>query len=164
MQLCRALGADRVGVYLAVGSELDTAPLIRALRRSGRSVFVPRIDRAGRMAFVRPGAPRALRKNRHGIAEPGRATDRADRRLDLLVVPLLAFDAAGNRLGAGGGYYDRWLARCAPGRPYRLGYAFAVQAETALPAQPWDQPLDAVVTERGLMRCRSRSDIHSTPT
>ena len=73
----------------------------------------------------------------------------------VVLLPLLGFDAAGRRLGNGGGYYDRALAGVRPGgRPLLLGYAYAAQELTEVPAEPWDVRLDAVVTERGLRRLR----------
>lgn len=143
--------ARDVAVYLASGSELPTAPLIAALQALGKRLYVPRIGRDSRMRFVRLHAGQALRRNRHGIAEPiGRAPQRGTRRLDLILLPLLAFDARGYRLGSGGGYYDRALAQeRAHGRPRRVGYAYALQQIDAVPAEAWDVRLDAVVTESG---------------
>jgi 5-formyltetrahydrofolate cyclo-ligase len=72
---------------------------------------------------------------------------------DTLLIPLLAFDAAGRRLGYGGGFYDRTLAGL-PGR-FRLGCAFAAQQVDAVPVGPYDMRLDAVATENGIIRCGS---------
>jgi len=144
----RARGVRHVAAYLGVPEELDTRPLLDLLHRQGCSLYVPRIAGAGRLRFARwrPGAP--LRPNRHGIDEPV-ALARPPR-LDLIVLPLVAFDAEGRRLGMGGGYYDRWLARGrAARRPLRVGYAFAAQEARAVPAGAHDVRLDAVVTEHG---------------
>ncbi|MGH8446644.1 MAG: 5-formyltetrahydrofolate cyclo-ligase, partial [Solimonas sp.] len=68
--------------------------------------------------------------------------------LDAILLPLLGFDAHGNRLGTGGGYYDRWLARPRVAqRPRYLGYAYALQQIERVPREPWDVRLDAVITE-----------------
>jgi 5-formyltetrahydrofolate cyclo-ligase len=70
-----------------------------------------------------------------------------------LIVPLLAFDRAGNRLGYGGGYYDRTLARLRSLRPtFGVGFAYAAQETDNLPIEPTDAPLDVVVTEAGILR------------
>ena len=69
---------------------------------------------------------------------------------DAMLTPLVAFDSRGNRLGMGGGYYDRYLA-AAGTRPYLLGVAFACQQAEALPTEEWDMRLDAVVTENGVL-------------
>jgi len=147
--LLRGLPTARdVAVYLAVGAELDTQPLIAGLHRAGCRVYAPRIEPRARMRFLRvkPRAP--LRRNRFGIAEPAAAG--AAGRLDAIVMPLVGFDAAGHRLGMGGGYYDRLLARTRSfHRPLRIGLGYAAQEVPHLPAAAHDARLDAVVTERG---------------
>lgn len=147
---CRLLRARHVAAYLGFADEIDTGPALRLLRRQGCHVYVPKI--AGpRLRFARLRG--ALRRNRYGIAEP--AVLRLPPRLDLIVLPLVAFDAAGRRLGMGGGYYDRLLARPrAARRPLRVGYAFAAQEARAVPVAAHDVRLDAVVTERGWRRFR----------
>jgi 5-formyltetrahydrofolate cyclo-ligase len=102
-----------------------------------------------RFAPWKPGA--ALRSNRYGIPEPDVPASRLLRpeQLDLVVAPLVAFDARGHRLGMGGGWYDRSFAfrvgRPAP--PRLVGAAFAVQQAPHIVAESWDIPLDAVCTE-----------------
>lgn len=152
LALLRALRARRVCVYLDYGSELPTGALIAALRRAGVHVAVPRILGPGTMRFEWLRHDAALRRNRYGIAEPARHGARVRRaELDAIILPLLGFDARGARLGTGGGYYDRWLARPRIGRrPCYLGYAYAIQQVDRLPRDPWDVPLDAVITEQGV--------------
>ena len=71
---------------------------------------------------------------------------------EVLIVPLVAFDRAGGRLGYGGGFYDRTLARLRAARPtLAVGFAYAAQEADRLPLEPTDQPLDAIVTERGVI-------------
>ena len=146
-----------VAVYLASGSELDTAPLIRALHRAHKRVLVPAVDphRAGTMQLVPLDPGSVLRRRRYGIGEPIERRRIARARVDVMVLPLRGFDHRGTRLGSGAGYYDRWLARAAS-RPYRIGYAFAMQEGPELPREAHDQPLDAVCTERGLRRFTAR--------
>lgn len=141
-----------VALYLAYGSELSTAPLIEALHRAGITVAVPRTLTQQRMVFERLRADAPLRKRRHGIDEPARHDRRVLRaQFDVIIVPLLGFDRHGTRLGAGAGYYDRWLARPhAARKPLVLGYAYALQHVDALPRERWDVPLDAVITEQGM--------------
>ncbi|MDH5834311.1 5-formyltetrahydrofolate cyclo-ligase [Luteimonas kalidii] len=106
-------------------------------------------DTTLRFAPWTPGAP--LVSNRYGIPEPEvpAAALLAPAQLDLVVVPLVAFDARGHRLGMGGGWYDRTFAfRTSQAGPPRLvGAAFALQQAEAIVPQPWDVPLDAVCTE-----------------
>jgi 5-formyltetrahydrofolate cyclo-ligase len=149
-RLARTAGARHVAAYLSLAEEIDTAPLIARLRRQGCRVYVPKLAGA-RLRFAPLRG--VLRANRFRIAEPvgaGRPP-----RLDLIVLPLVAFDADGRRLGMGGGYYDRLLARQRPARrPLRVGLAFAAQEVPAVPAGAGDARLDAVVTERGARRFR----------
>lgn len=145
--------ARRVALYLAHGAELDPAPLADCLLRAGRRLYAPRLRRDGAMHLVRLQARSPLRRGRHGIAAPaGRAPRALLRRLDLILLPLLAFDRAGRRLGSGGGSYDRLLAarRCVR-RPLLVGYAHSLQEQARLPQDWWDRRLDAVVTERGVV-------------
>jgi 5-formyltetrahydrofolate cyclo-ligase len=142
--------ARRIALYHTHGSELDTSPLIDALLRDDRELFLPATTSRTTLRFVRLRANSALRRGRHGIPRPaGAAIAWSD--LDLVVVPLLAFDANGRRLGSGAGYYDRALARPRPfRRPLVVGYAYALQQQAQVPEDPWDRRLDAVVTERGV--------------
>lgn len=141
--------ARRIGLYLAMGSEMRTAALIVALQRRGIGIYAPALVR-GQLRFR---ALRGQRLSRHalGMAEPRCGRSLRAAALDVLVLPLLGFDARGTRLGQGGGYYDRALVHCG-WRPYRLGLGYAAQGVPALPREPWDQPLRAVLTERGLRR------------
>jgi 5-formyltetrahydrofolate cyclo-ligase len=152
----RLAGARCVALYLKHGSELDTGPLIEVLRHSGRTVLVPRTRDDRTLRLVRLGTK--VRRSRYGIRVPAAVTPRAlVRQIDVILLPLLGFDDAGRRLGTGGGYYDRLLAR--PRifrRPLLLGYAYAAQRHDELPEDQWDRRLDGVVTERGLTWFRNR--------
>nr|WP_240954104.1 5-formyltetrahydrofolate cyclo-ligase [Solimonas marina] len=151
LQLITQRRARRVALYLAYGSELPTAPLIQRLQQHGLRIAVPRITAPGVMHFewLRAGAP--MRRNRLGIEEPATRGSRAHRaELDVVILPLVGFDLRGNRLGNGGGFYDRWLARPRIAqRPRYLGYAYALQQAEHLPREPWDIRLDAIITEQG---------------
>lgn len=139
----------RAGLTLAFDGEVDTTPLMTALWARGVEVFLPVIDRQhSRLSFVGhlPQAP--LQPNSFGIPEPVDGQRVGADQLDVLFVPLVAVDTQGNRVGMGGGFYDRTLA--GGDRPYLLGMAHAFQQVSALPAQPWDVPLDALVTDVGL--------------
>lgn len=154
---CRALRrARRIAIYLSHGSELDTAPLLRALHQRGLHVYVPVILQARGLRFVRLDPAIRLRRGRFGIRRPASLRPQCNvQRLHLIVLPLLGFDPAGHRLGQGGGYYDRALAACRlHHRPLRIGYAYSIQEAAAIPSEPWDQVLDAVVTEHGVRRFR----------
>jgi 5-formyltetrahydrofolate cyclo-ligase len=148
-----------VAVYLAAPDELDTAPLIELLRRRGCRVYVPVVQRDGRLHWLelRHAPAAARRRDAVGMRRPNDARPRrSPRALDAVIVPLLGFDAACHRLGSGGGFYDRNFAfrHRHRGRPRLIGYAFAVQQVEHIPVEPWDVRLDAVVTECGWHRRR----------
>ncbi len=169
--LARVLGrsrvfhrARRIAAYLAADGELDPGPLILRAAGQGKRVHFPVLhrQRAGSLWFVehRPGDP--LLPNRFGIPEPLVSHRKPTPlwSLDLILLPLVAFDRHGNRLGMGGGYYDRTLAGLHSGghwrRPWLVGIAHGFQRVEQLPASPWDVPLDAVATESSLMTWRTR--------
>lgn len=144
-----------VALYQALGSEMDAAPLAAALAEAGCRLALPRVERVEAPLSFRawtPGDP--LEPDESGCAAPLDLA--APVEPDLIVVPLLAFDAAGGRLGQGGGYYDRTLAdlrRRAP-RPAFVGLAFSGQQVDALPREPHDELLDGVLTETGYAPAR----------
>jgi 5-formyltetrahydrofolate cyclo-ligase len=149
---------QRIALYAALPWELDTAPLIaRALRRGCR-VYLPRIDRrrASRaMTFVPMQG--ASQRNRLGIEEPAGTATLSVRRLDLVFLPLVAFDRRGVRLGTGGGFYDRAFAfrnlRSAWHAPRLIGLAYAFQELEHIEKAAHDVLMDAVVTEEGYIPC-----------
>jgi 5-formyltetrahydrofolate cyclo-ligase len=148
--------ARSLAVYLARDGELDPELLVHRAWASGRRVFLPvLIDHPWPLLrFARYTPATRFRCNRFGIPEPDVPRRRLlpARALDLLLLPLVAFDATGNRLGMGGGYFDRTLAYLHGRRwqrPRLLGVGYAFQQVAALAAAPWDVPLHGVVTERG---------------
>ncbi|KAB2319739.1 5-formyltetrahydrofolate cyclo-ligase [Betaproteobacteria bacterium SCN1] len=155
------LRARRIGFYLPHRGEFDLRPLIRRAQTMGRVCCLPILPRRGRiMRFGQLAADRPhLRPNRFGIPEPAGTTVFRARQLDLLLMPLVGFDTAGHRLGMGGGFYDATLAYMRQRRHWRkprlIGVAFECQRVTALPHDPWDMPLDAVLTEKRLYRFRA---------
>lgn len=150
----------RVAVYFAYGHEADLRHVINVARRRGCLLYLPVITsfRHGRMRFVRYRTDSVMRVNRYGIAEPDRrhAEVAPVRRLDLVLLPLVAFDEHGWRLGSGAGFYDRSLQHLREGRRWRrpklIGVAYECQRVARLRPDRWDVPLDGVVTERGLQR------------
>lgn len=96
-----------------------------------------------------------LHRNRFHIPEPRRQARLSARALNVVLLPLTGFDASGNRLGMGGGFYDRTLAfkrRHRKARPLLVGVAHACQQVSTLPAEIWDVPLAMIVTDRGVFR------------
>ena len=145
----------RVAAYLTNDGEMDLQPLIERLWGAGKEVFLPVLHRK-QLWFMPYTRDSRFVHNRFGIPEPDLAPRRRVRlaSLDLALMPLVAFDDAGNRLGMGGGFYDRTFAYLKRAthwrRPLLVGTAFERQRLPALPVQPWDMPLAGVLTERGL--------------
>lgn len=150
--LARARKASVVSGYWAIGEEIDVRPALSALLDVGVTVSLPVMGEKEAPLIFRQWRPDSTVDHRlWGIYEP--RADAPQVRPDLVLVPLLAFDATGGRLGYGGGYYDRTLALLrADGGPAILacGIAFAAQEVAQVPCEPYDMRLDAVITEAGL--------------
>ena len=157
--LARVLGRySRMAFYLANDGEINPALLMARLHRVGKRCYLPVLDRHRARALwfapAIPGGPTV--RNRFGIPEPlAHPRDRLRAaQLDLIILPLVAFDAQGNRLGMGGGFYDRSLNflkdRRRWRRPLLLGLAYEFQQVDSLEARSWDVPLDGIITEQGL--------------
>lgn len=149
----RILGSATFGsagvilVYAAMRGELDPAGITSTALAAGRCVAFPQVDWSARQLVpVRLREPSALRPGRYGVPElPDDALEAVPvETIDLVLVPGLAFDRRGCRLGYGGGFYDRLLPRL---RAVRLGLAFAAQIVDRLPAEAHDVRMTAVVTE-----------------
>lgn len=142
--LARFAPGVAVSSYVPLGSEADPTAIAWAARERGCRIVLPHVD--GREAPVRfftwePGQP--LVDGPLGLRQPSPAMPEIDP--DIVLTPLLAFDAAMNRLGQGAGHYDRVFARLP--HAWRIGIAWSVQQVDALAADPWDVPLHGVVTE-----------------
>jgi len=146
--LCPPPAGAVVGGFAPMGDEIDVMPLLEALHRRGHRLALPVTTPRGNPLIFRawqPGAP--LEPGRFGTSHPADPTVLTP---DFFLVPLLAFDARGNRLGYGGGYYDRSLA-AQPGA-FRLGVAYAGQQVEKVPACATDIALHAIATEAGIVR------------
>jgi len=143
----------RVALYraLAIHAELDPMALEREWSRLGARLHFARVtDTVGRMMEMvevpEPQDPASWVSGAYGMSEPRAALAACDpSELDLILIPGVAFGPGGERIGLGGGFYDRYLPRAA--RAFRLSLAFDLQIVGALPRQPWDQGVDLVVTE-----------------
>jgi 5-formyltetrahydrofolate cyclo-ligase len=146
-------GARVVMAYVPLPGEADIrGVVVRMLGEPGMRLCLPRVDwAAGRMSAARVERLSDLVEGRYGVMEPpGGAEEVPAGELDVILVPGLAFDACGNRLGRGAGFYDRFLGelRASPGWRGRVyGVAFDLQIVQDVPTDPWDQRLDAIATE-----------------
>ncbi|OHV09013.1 5-formyltetrahydrofolate cyclo-ligase [Kushneria phosphatilytica] len=164
LRMPEIMRATHLAFYLPNDGEIDPGPLIATLRRRGIHVYLPVLRPLvhNRLWFVELRQDTRLVSNRFGIAEPAlQQSAQRHRRLpawalDTILMPLVGFDARGNRLGMGGGFYDRTLAftRHRSTRPTLIGLAHGCQQVDSLPAAEWDVPLDAVVSDRAIIRAQ----------
>src|SRR5262245_17094162 len=147
-----------VAGYWPVGGEIDGRPLLAALAKAGRIVALPRMEtRAGPARFLAWGSGEALTADAFGVpAPPPTGADLAPR---LILVPLLAFDRAGHRLGQGGGHYDRIISLYRAHGCIAAGLAFAVQAMGLVPHGAHDAHLDWVITPKEAIRCSRKDEL-----
>lgn len=136
--------------YLAIGAEAPTRDLVERWWRDGKAVAVPRLVGPGQMEAHRVHGWDDLEPGRYGILSP-RRVDPLPPPIDIALVPCVAISPAGNRLGMGAGYYDRFLARHAVG--VTIALAHEAQVVDAVPHAPHDVPVDMVVTEVRIIRC-----------
>jgi len=158
--------AEAVALYAALPDELPTRPLFEAARGAGKTVLLPRLEAGGSLVFAAVERWEDLRPGRYGVLEPppagvrdwpGRAGSPeagSPEAGSLVVVPGLAFDREGRRLGRGGGHYDRAL-RAAP-EVLRMGLAYAFQLVDSVPHGAGDERMDVVVSEREVCRTGRR--------
>lgn len=129
---------------LAIGDELDAAPLLARLAGKGARIVLPRVEADGTMTF-RDASPATLEKGPFGLTQPSTRAEIV--RPNLVLAPLLAFDARGRRLGYGKAYYDRAVTQLrATGRVFYLGLSYAQQQVDAVPVESHDLLLDWVET------------------
>jgi len=147
--------ARRIAFFWPLGPELDLRPLMQSALRHHKQCYLPVVRPNGEMVFIRVLPDTRFVRGPFGITEPTWLPERIlpAHCLDTVCMPLLGFDLQLNRLGMGGGYYDRAFAfkRSNAQSPILIGTAFACQQYSALPIADWDIPLDAVITERGLL-------------
>ena len=144
--------AQRIALYLAADGEIDTGPLAESARGLGKQLFLPIIHADQRLSFAAWERGTRLVSNRYGIPEPPSGSERCPpEALEIIFLPLVAWDKSGHRLGMGGGFYDRTLDGIKG--PLRVGLAHAVQQVASVPHDPGDIALNFVATDTALYRC-----------
>jgi 5-formyltetrahydrofolate cyclo-ligase len=151
--------AGLILLYQAFRGEVSTEQIAAAAVAAGKGLALPRVQREPRKLFLHAyaGDPTTLAAGAYGIAEPRPEWPEVEyRAVDLVVVPGVAFDRQGGRLGYGGGYYDRLLPGIRAANPgaVLLGLAFDLQVIDRLPSDAHDIPVDAIATERGFQMTR----------
>lgn len=139
-------GMDCFFIYNSFGAETDTKNIIASLISRGKRVLLPRVE-GDEMVPVEYREGDELAKSAFGVYEPqGQAYTG---KIDVVIVPLLAVNSRGYRLGYGGGYYDRFLKGAAA---VKVGIAYDFQLTDEFEEDGWDEPLDLLITERGIYR------------
>lgn len=150
---------SNVAGYWAVRGELPLNLAVASLQRREQHYFLPVLGEARKLGFAEFAQGGALTNNRFGIPEPQVPASelRNAESMDVILLPLLAFDRSGHRLGTGGGWYDTSLAFLRdlprPGTPLLVGIGYAFQEVAKVPSEAWDVPLDYVATEEELIAC-----------
>jgi 5-formyltetrahydrofolate cyclo-ligase len=142
-------GAGTVLAFASFGSEIPTAAILDRLARGGKRVVVPFLVE-GAMEAAPAGGPTVVTS--YGAQEPADRTAVDPSTIDAVLVPGLAFDRSGGRIGYGGAYFDRYLRRIPPSSP-RIAVGFGGQLVDRVPMAEWDERVDLVVTEAGVIRC-----------
>ncbi|MFT4823504.1 MAG: 5-formyltetrahydrofolate cyclo-ligase [Cryomorphaceae bacterium] len=144
--------AKKIAIYLNADGELRTGAIIQAALAQNKQIYLPVIGPKRSLSFAQWVVGQSLVPNTLGINEPNASASRClIEALDILFLPLVAWDKRGNRLGMGGGYYDRALSGVSG--PAIIGLAHSEQEVETVPRQSWDIVLDAVLTEQGIHHC-----------
>ena len=142
--------AKSVACYLPMQDEVDPSRIIERAWRANKRVFCPVIENHGDMIYRQLDRDTILQRNNFGLWEPVDSTSIAPQQLDLVITPLVAFDRNNNRIGMGGGYFDRCFSflghRNRWQRPKLMGLAFNCQKVEEIDANRWDIPLYSVVS------------------
>ena len=140
-----------IASYLPMPDEVDTYTLIERAWRANKRIFVPVLRKGGKMLFREMHADTTLTKNHYDVWEPAEGEFISPRQLDIAIAPTVAFDDDNNRIGMGGGYFDRCFAhlrhRTNWHRPKLIGLAFECQKVEKITPNPWDIRLYRVFTD-----------------
>ncbi len=150
LQTKSLIESTHIALYLQQDGELDPYPTIEALWALHKQVYLPVIEKHRnqlKFAAYHPGSE--MRLNRFGIAEPSVTEFFPIGDIDIVCLPLVAFTEQGQRLGMGGGFYDRTLEKYANNTNLKkIGLAYEFQKQPQLPTETWDQSMDMIVTEK----------------
>lgn len=145
--------STHIACYCAHKNEFETIPIIQTIWRAGKKCYLPVLCEGKALSFVGYEDGDTLDVNQYGILEPFNFAKKiAHEKLDMVLMPLVAYDAMGARLGMGGGFYDRTFAFIYAQHvsPHLAGLAYTSQFSEDLPTDPWDIKLNSVITEQGI--------------
>jgi 5-formyltetrahydrofolate cyclo-ligase len=145
--------SKRIAAFVSSGTEINTRPLLEGILGAGKELYLPRVDMAQTLIhFHAITNLNNLTPGPYNIPEPKEGVVIAPEQLDLILIPGLAFDSRGHRLGYGKGYYDRFLPLLRLGC-FKLGVAYACQIIDKTPNHDHDIPVNAVLTEKYILLC-----------
>tara|TARA_B100000902_G_scaffold74411_1_gene79371 strand:- start:327 stop:932 length:606 start_codon:yes stop_codon:yes gene_type:complete len=142
--------ANNIGCYLSTEYEVSTDIIISSAHKTNKNLYVPKIKQGHAMDFVKMTLNSNMVKNRYGIHEPLYEDIIDANKLDIVLVPIVAFDEKKNRIGMGGGFYDRkfkYIKNTKKKYPLLIGVAFECQKVKKIKPENWDVKLSAIVTE-----------------
>ncbi len=139
-------------IYVSFGSEVDTHLFIKEALEEGKVIAVPYvISLKEGMCAIAIRSLSELKPGKYGILEPVNIQEIIPpEELDLVLLPGLAFDLSGGRLGYGGGFYDRFLRKLKPSA-LKVALAYSMQICDSVPTEPWDEAIDGILTEKGFI-------------
>ena len=142
--------ANNIGCYLSTEYEVSTDIIISSAHKTNKNLYVPKIKQGHAMDFVKMTLNSNMVKNRYGIHEPLYEDIIDANKLDIVLVPIVAFDEKKNRIGMGGGFYDRkfkYIKNTKKKYPLLIGIAFECQKVKKIKPENWDVKLSTIVTE-----------------
>ncbi len=148
--------ANLIGVYMASDGEMPLGPLLRWAHSVHKHLYLPCLTAEKTLIFKPLARGSRLHTNRYGIPEPLTRQQLSLSGLDVLLMPLVGFDRNGNRLGMGGGYYDRSLSQLGTKTPKLVGIAHFCQEVAKLETEEWDIPVDAIATDKEFIAVKAR--------
>ena len=146
----KKLNSKIIGCYYPFNYELDILNILDVMEKKKYSLSLPKISKNNEMNFFKWSGSDPLKINKYGIPEPT-----SDKKIhpDILLIPLVGFDDQLNRLGYGGGYYDRYLLKTkSNNKLLKIGVGFSFQKVKSLPTNKYDQKLDYIITEKKIIQ------------
>lgn len=147
------VSSQEIACYFAQDDEFSCSSFIKTIWDHRKRCFLPVLSVDKSLEFLEYQLNDILQLNRYNILEPLHTNKILPTHLDLVLLPVVGFDLKGNRLGMGGGYYDRtfqFIKKSSPKKPFLLGLAYEVQKVETLPRDDWDVRLDGVLTEESI--------------
>lgn len=158
LKLSHYKNSTKIGCYVSTKYEVQTESIISSIHEDEKELFLPKIKPNSEMDFVQTSKKTQFYKNKFGIKEPESNCISIESKLDLVVVPLVAFDINKNRIGMGGGYYDRKFEKLNTNEydiqnrePILIGLGFDCQKTEEIKTEKWDVKLTCVISESGIL-------------